>query len=304
MRKVCVLSLLLVLLVADRAEAATITLLSQSYSIGGNICKGFPLIPPCASVPTQSSSSPPLSGSASIPDGSVYVSTNGGTDLSSGFLDSAAGYLPVPSLLDGGAGATAIMDFRVNETAEIVLNCTITDTFGGGSVGLRDLTTDFLFLCFTGFGGSITKSGSFLLNTTDTYELTARSAVNAPDNAHAHVNFQVPDPPTFCLLGVALISLSFVCNRLRKEKRAVRPPGRLHYGSRHDSITDFLSLDNSDMKEIRPPYDNGAPPVSELKYLKSSQGTTRLDGSPPARNPAYLISGIGVRPPAQLRNNT
>ncbi len=212
MRKtiVLLLSVLALSLISLPAEAETITLLSQNYSVSGGACGYGPFPTDCFSY-SQSSSSAPLSYSNSSTQGaSLSLFADGGSDLSGGFLD-ARGSVAI----DGTANATATMDFRAIDPAAIVVDfsacCPLASALA--SFALTDVTSNLVLLSFaSNFGGS--RSFTSLLNNTDTYRLAANIQVLGADSGAAHVRFSVPELPTIWLLVIALWLLCLGRRRL------------------------------------------------------------------------------------------
>jgi hypothetical protein len=234
---------LLSMIPVDRAEASTtVTLLSQNYTGSATICNADSS--QCDSTGNLQTSSPPVRGDAAVPNPTGTISVEflssggsippGGTDLSSGFIFSAVSVdlsqqkvFDFPGFVLGITVAT--MEFSVNTASEISLSCNILR----GLADLADVTTSqSLFVCFSppdDLHGQI-DSGTASLNTRDTYLLTALAIANSFAGAADQLIFQVmpempaPEPATFRLLGMALISLGLVRKRLEKgkERQAIR----------------------------------------------------------------------------------
>ena len=231
MRRAYVLSLSLVLLVgiAGRGEASTITIF-PFYSASGNYCPdGFGGIPPppsCVSFSQSGYYSPVGFTHPSPPPGGNYSVGAGGTinPDGSGFLNSGVSVI----FGFGGGQASARMAFNISEPSQIDLTCSASAFgFGTGWSGLTNRTTgQSLLSCFASFQPPVMKSGSFLLNNTDTYELFTQAILNTNDAVSGRLNFNiagvtdvnvvVPDQASaLYLLGIGLTSLVLVRNGFR-----------------------------------------------------------------------------------------
>jgi hypothetical protein len=116
--------------------------------------------------------------------------------------------------------------FEVNTPAEAVVDCHASSSFLEAFSSVFDVTTNTVLLqCSAGVADpfpTVSKSGIFLL-TTDTYRLTtSASGQGGPsffDSGGATINIQVPEPSTFCLLGIGLLALPLL-------RRLKAPDGR------------------------------------------------------------------------------
>jgi hypothetical protein len=213
------------MVVVERAEADAITVLSQSYSASGSaVCSANFFDPPCFSF-GQSNSPTPLSFSGTDPSlGSVFADAIGAINPSGGSLRSDAGVSYMSSFTAARASSSAVVDFQVNTPAEAVVDCHAGSTFFGAFSSFVDVTTNTVLLqCSTdNVNPSVSKSGIFFL-TTDIYGLsTSASGQGGPtyfDSGFATINIQVPEPSTFCLLGIGLLALPLL-------RRLKAPDGR------------------------------------------------------------------------------
>jgi hypothetical protein len=184
--------------------------------------------------------SPPLTGSANVPSSngtgtdSISVFATGKTDLSTGRLFSQVRTFSTGAPAEFAGlqlgEAVATMEFSVNPSfsaAEISLNCNLSNENHGALslASLTDVTTSqSLFQCVLNHIGNISDdslqdSATVFLNTRDTYVLNTFSSINNPDIGSANLTFHltpVPEPSTFCLLGMDLIALGLVRKRLEK----------------------------------------------------------------------------------------
>jgi hypothetical protein len=161
--------------------------------------------------------------SITVPDGlaSAFASSSGGI----GNLTSSIGSTPSAGVYPSGI-ATASIGFRVDAPVEVNVGCsgspsmftTSIASFTGSSEGnLLRCTFD-------------THFGTFLLNPTDTYTISTFTQAQDIDGAFASIGLGgdfivfTPEPSTFWRLGLALISLGLVRNRLEKgkERQAIR----------------------------------------------------------------------------------
>lgn len=139
----------------------------------------------------------------------------------SGSLISSTGLLPFGS-------ADLSLPFVVTAPVDIVLNCSaFADAiFASSDVTFQDVTTpQFLPLCVSNSIGLGTNSVTLSLKPTDFYILGAGALGGPSDEGTAFLNFSgdfsvlfLPEPSTFCLLGVPLIALGLIRKRLEKGK--------------------------------------------------------------------------------------
>jgi hypothetical protein len=209
----------------DRAQADVITVLSQSYEAFGRACVEFD----CITVGSSSPSPVPVTYHATFPDGSTAdLGSTGEAGRSGGSIRSFTSSSLYPPIFQSvGETAFARMKFQVDTDSEAVVYCHASTSFSVEQAEFIDVTTNTgLLQCvvptgFDGFVDSISKSATVFLNPTDTYELATDAAIGFPGDAGlATINFQVPEPSTLCVLGIAL---SFGLFRTRQDKRKGPP---------------------------------------------------------------------------------
>jgi hypothetical protein len=232
MSRVYALSLSLVLLVgiAGRAEAATVNVFPFFTASGGFCPPGADFLYGGCIRYNQSGYSP-VGFSQQFGMASFSVGASG----SFGFLESHVSILFLD--LGGGGQARGRIVFNISEPAQINLFCSAhAGGFGNAGGGLTNLTTgQSLFGCFAAHN-PVSASGSFILNNTDTYEVFTQASLSGTDAVFGHLNFGipgvtqvnvfVPEPSAFYLLGMGLTSLGLIRSRMRWKgaKRAVHEP--------------------------------------------------------------------------------
>jgi hypothetical protein len=192
------------MVVVDRAKAATTLTMNPFFSVSDFVF--VPGFVPCALI------------------GYPTPVECRGARASGNFSQNSAQF---SSSSESEAWASTIARLSVSgDPVVISLNCA---TAGQGDARISDVTTgQFGFGCGSSllFGPfSDSKSGTFLLNPGDTYEIDTHTG--SFDGGDANISFQgdftlnlvIPEPSTFCLLGIALISLSLVHKRLQKVNR-------------------------------------------------------------------------------------
>ena len=215
------IGVLLVFLGASNAalsHAATISVINQTYQIGGGTSNN--------SI-SQSSSTPPLSGSVAELGEQVFLIADGAVSLSSGFI-----FAGVDVTGGGGGVASAILDFRPSMSSWLML--TTSGAYfpgeGNGQVQLVNLTDNVSLLNYGGvpdfFLGTNILAGSFtfLIDPSKAYRLEVDAGQGGPDFADARIDFliaAVPEPATIWLLVSSLAGCAIAQRKLSPKSQSI-----------------------------------------------------------------------------------